>query len=226
MPEPRHAAKALCVVGFAGAALYLSAAFAWSEGLGYTTSVSERLTERLASRFGTRTRERIGGWKSFAAASGTPHAFPAGLPAVNAFFNRVPFIDDLPHWGREDYWATPSEMMASNGADCEDFSIAKYFMLRELGVPARQLRITYVTSTRLTQPHMVLAYYATPDAEPLILDNLEVQVLPASRRPDLTPVYSFNDDEIWLPQRGSAGSATQIRKWRALLENLEQEARL
>jgi hypothetical protein len=218
--------KGLYALAFLGAALYLSAALAWSERLGYTTSVSDRLTGRLASRFGSPARERINDWKSFAASASAPHVFPVGLTTVNAFFNRVPFIDDEPHWGREDYWATPSEMIASNGADCEDFSIAKYFMLKELGVPARQLRITYVTSTRLTQPHMVLAYYASPDAEPLILDNLETSVLPASRRPDLTPVYSFNDDEVFLPQRGSAGSATQIRKWRALLENLEQEARL
>jgi hypothetical protein len=38
----------------------------------------------------------------------------------------------------------------------------------------------------------VLAYYALPEAEPLILDNLISELRPASRRPDLTPVFSFN----------------------------------
>lgn len=39
---------------------------------------------------------------------------------------------------------------------------------------------------------MVVAYYPAPDAEPLILDNLLTTILPASERPDLIPVFSFN----------------------------------
>ena len=86
--------------------------------------------------------------------------------------------------------------------DCEDFAIAKYFSLLAVGVPASQLRLVYV---RLqlgapggpSQAHMVLAYYASAQAEPLILDNLITDIRPASRRPDLTPVFSFNSDGLW-----------------------------
>jgi predicted transglutaminase-like cysteine proteinase len=146
---------------------------------------------------------------------------------VNTFFNRLPFLTDLAQWGEEDYWATPAESVASDGADCEDFSIAKYFALKELGVPIQRLRITYVKSVRLNQAHMVLAYYAEPNAEPLILDNLENGVRRASERPDLIPVYSFNDEDLLVAREGrrsaSAGSASQIRLWRALLDKLERE---
>jgi predicted transglutaminase-like cysteine proteinase len=41
-------------------------------------------------------------------------------------------------------------------------------------------------------PHMVLAYYAQPGADPLVLDNLHAAILPASARADLIPVFSFN----------------------------------
>jgi len=72
---------------------------------------------------------------------------------------------------------------------------------------------------------MVLAYYSRPDAEPLVLDNLEDRVRPASQRADLIPVYSFNDEEVWVETRGRSGSPQQIRNWNALLQRLERERR-
>ena len=144
---------------------------------------------------------------------------------MNRTLNAIRFIDDRTHWGEEDYWATPAESVGSNGADCEDFSIAKYFLLKELGIPIAKLRMTYVKATKLDQPHMVLAYYARPDAEPLVLDNLEDAVRPASQRPDLVPVYSFNDEEVWIEMRGRSGSPRQIRNWNLLMERLDREMR-
>ena len=53
------------------------------------------------------------------------------------------------------------------------------------------------------QAHRVLAYYPTPEVEPLILDNLVSDMHPASRRPDLLPVFSFNAQGLW-PKTGKA----------------------
>ena len=47
------------------------------------------------------------------------------LERVNNFFNQLAFVNDSELWGQEDYWATPLQMLSSNGGDCEDFSIAK-----------------------------------------------------------------------------------------------------
>jgi predicted transglutaminase-like cysteine proteinase len=193
---------------------------------GYTTSVSPRLVEIYARRFGPEARARLEAWKRDAAERKRSPAQEAALLAeINRMLNRVPFVDDLAHWKEVDYWATPAETVGSDGADCEDFSIAKYFLLKELGVPIARLRLTYVKSLRLNQAHMVLAYYARPDAEPLVLDNLEDEVRPASQRKDLIPVYSFNDEEVWIELRGRAGSPQQLRNWRALMERLDWERR-
>lgn len=212
--------------------LVFSAALAAALDLGFSRSVTPGLVRHYAAKYGPQTETRIGAWQEFVRSvppgprqySGKPLQL---LGAVNTFFNRLPFVDDLPHWGVDDYWATPAEAVASNGADCEDFSIAKYFALKELGVPIRRLRITYVKAARLNRAHMVLAYYAEPDAVPLILDNLENAVRPASERPDLVPVYSFNDEDVLLARQGRrgirAGSAMQVRLWRTLLEKLENE---
>ena len=121
-------------------------------------------------------------------------------------------------------------MIGKGSGDCEDFSIAKYFSLRETGIAREKLRLTYVraqmggASSGIVQAHMVLAYYAVPDAEPLILDNLISDIRPASRRTDLTPVYSFNTDGVF------AGTATRpaapvdrLSRWKDLLIKMQAE---
>lgn len=210
----------------------VSVVLAATQELGFSRSVTRGLVERFAPRFGPDSRTRIGGWQEFVRSIAAERRQRSGndlelLGPVNMFFNRLPFVTDLAHWRVEDYWASPAEAVASNGADCEDFSIAKYFALKELGVPIERLRITYVKAVRINQAHMVLAYYPAPGAVPLILDNLEQEVRPASERADLIPVYSFNDEDLLLARQGqadvSAGSSSRIRLWRGLLDKLEKE---
>lgn len=142
------------------------------------------------------------------------------LNRVNDFFNQLRFVSDSIHWQQDDYWATPFETLASNGGDCEDFAIAKYFTLRQLGIPASQLRITYVKALRQNQAHMVLTFYPDDDSEPLVLDILDKEVLPASQRTDLVPVYTFNAEGLWEArtrgQERRLGEATDIGMWREL----------
>ena len=220
----------VCLAAVALFAIVVGVALAAATGLGFSRSVTPGLVARYAAIFGPDAITRIGGWQQFIgsiAAKRRPGDELELLVPVNTFFNRLPFLSDQVHWGVEDYWATPAEAVASNGADCEDFSIAKYFALKELGVPIQRLRITYVKSVSLNQAHMVLAYYPEPNAQPLILDNLENQVKPASQRPDLIPVYSFNDEDLLIAGQGrrdaSAGSSLQIRMWAGLLDKLKQE---
>lgn len=194
--------------------------------LGFTSAVSERLIALYTQRFGPPAAARLHAWKLYARSRGAaPGSERDLLEEVNRVLNRIAFVEDSAHWGEEDYWATPAESVASNGADCEDYTIAKYFLLKELGVPIARLRLTYVKSVKLNQAHMVLAYYPRPDAEPLVLDNLEDRVRPASQRPDLIPVYSFNDEEVWVEMRGRSGPPTQIRNWSALIARMERERR-
>lgn len=213
-------------------AICMSIALAATPGLGFSRSVTPGLVERYAAKFGVDSRSRISGWQEFVrSVQAEPQRYSGDdlelLGAVNMFFNRLRFVADLKHWGVEDYWASPAEALASSGADCEDFSIAKYFALKELGVPIQRLRITYVKAVRLNQAHMVLAYYPEPNAVPLILDNLENSVRLASERDDLVPVYSFNDEDVLIVRQGGrdtrAGSSLQIRLWRGLLDKLEKE---
>ncbi|MBU2924995.1 transglutaminase-like cysteine peptidase [Colwellia sp. 4_MG-2023] len=146
------------------------------------------------------------------------------LKEVNNFFNLFRFIDDKILWGVSNYWATPVEFIGVNGGDCEDYSIAKYFTLLELGIADEKMRITMVKAVKLNQYHMVLAYYDTPNAMPLILDNIDGVIKPASQRNDLIPIYSFNASQLWLNKekgRGViSGKSSKLKLWRELRERI------
>jgi predicted transglutaminase-like cysteine proteinase len=146
------------------------------------------------------------------------------LRKVNRFFNQLEFVSDSLHYQKEDYWATPLEFLASGGGDCEDFSLAKYFTLKAMGVAEKKLNLTYVKAVDLNQAHMVMTYFETPDADPLVLDNLINTIKPASQRLDLLPVYSFNGTGLWLAkQRGRGkyvGRSDRLKRWQELQKRM------
>jgi predicted transglutaminase-like cysteine proteinase len=149
------------------------------------------------------------------------------LEKVNDFFNQMEFVDDIIHWKVEDYWATPIEFLGTQAGDCEDFTIAKYFTLKAMGINEEKLNLTYVKALTYNVHHMVLAYYSSPESEPLILDNIVKIVKPASERTDLLPIYSFNGTGLWLAkQRGRgklAGSSSRLKRWQDLVQRMSED---
>ena len=140
------------------------------------------------------------------------------LEKVNDFFNATPYFTDQEIWGVSDYWETRLEFIGKDKGDCEDFVIAKYFTLKELGVPTTKLYTTYVKSTKFQVAHMVLTYYEKPNAVPLVLDNYNYKILPASLREDLIPVYSFSGDDLFYAKQVQLGkmlpaATKQKRAW-------------
>jgi predicted transglutaminase-like cysteine proteinase len=147
------------------------------------------------------------------------------LQSVNQFFNRrLLFREDIESWGQIDYWASPLEFLEKGQGDCEDYAIGKYFSLIASGVAPTRLRLVYVKAifggqASVQQAHMVLAYYPSSGADPLILDNLIGDIRPAAKRPDLIPVFSFNSEGLWQGTQGpGAGDAVaRLSRWREVL---------
>lgn len=161
-------------------------------------------------------------------------ATPDKLRRVNEFFNRrIQFLSDQQVWQQSDYWATPMETLTKAQGDCEDFTIAKYFTLLSMNVPVEQLRLIYVkariggSASTIQQAHMVLAYYPSAEAEPMVLDNLITEIRPATRRPDLQPVFSFNSQGIFngadVKATVGSGGVTQLSRWSDLLRRAHDE---
>jgi predicted transglutaminase-like cysteine proteinase len=154
------------------------------------------------------------------------------LKQINDFFNqKINFAEDIDVWGKSDYWATPLESLGRQAGDCEDYSIAKYTFLKILDVPNDKLRLTYVRAKVMNQErnvvlaHMVLSYYATPQSEPLILDSLVPEIMPSSKRIDLTPIFSFNDKSLWVgaSKKPKGQSTSHLSRWRDVLVRIQSD---
>lgn len=189
----------------------------------------DRMQQLAMQRYGQQTADMVAQWRSMITdIQGLPEE--QKLAKVNDFFNsRIRWVQDPQAWGQKDYWATPLETMGKRMGDCEDFAIAKYATLLLAGVDINRLRITYVKAqiggpySKVHEAHMVLAYYASAGADPTILDNLVMELRPASRRPDLTPVFGFNSNGLWVG--GAAAPATKdpgakLSRWRDLLQRM------
>lgn len=149
------------------------------------------------------------------------------LKEVNDFFNRVPYQSDMKTWGVHDYWATRMEFLGKDRGDCEDYATAKYFTLKQLGIPESKMFLSYVKATKQQVAHMVLTYFETPTSIPLVLDNYNKRILPATERPDLIPVYSFNGTSLFIAKRTRLGKevpsgVAKNRKWTELLQDIKR----
>ncbi|OOF10292.1 sulfate adenylyltransferase [Salinivibrio sp. PR5] len=195
-----------------------------SMSVGGLTNTESRWIQQVSAFYGERAGKRVLAWRNMVANTQSLSE-QEKLRQVNDFFNQLYFVDDIELWGKKDYWATPLEFLGTSAGDCEDFSIAKYFSLRELGVDDKKLRLVYVKAIRLDQFHMVVAYYPTPSSEPVLLDNLDPEIKRASLRRDLLPIYSFNGSRLWLmKERGQgelAGNSSRLGLWNDLRNRVD-----
>jgi len=142
------------------------------------------------------------------------------LNSVNTWVNFITYKSDKKIYGVNDYWATLYEFIGKNRGDCEDFTIAKYYILKELGVNPEKLKFTYVIYKNRKGKkisHMVLSYFKVnpPKSKKdiLILDNNNRLVLPASKRPDLVKVVKMIN--------GDTGAKS--KKWKKMEENMKRK---
>ena len=187
--------------------------------------LDESVLAGAEKRYGSSARQRLNLWEELIR-NDVSTSDMEKLEKVNSFFNKFDFVDDQLHWRKQDYWATPVEFLASDGGDCEDFSLAKYFTLKAMGVSEKRLNLTYVKALNLNQSHMVLTYFEVPGDEPLVLDNLINDIKPASQRTDLLPVYSFNGTGLWIAKmrgRGKlVGKSDRLGRWQELLNRMPE----
>ena len=133
------------------------------------------------------------------------------LQVVNSFINQWRYRADQRNYGKSDYWASPAEFFRRSG-DCEDYAIAKYVTLRQMGFDADQLRLVVVRDIRRDLAHAVLAVYV--GNEVYILDNLSNKVRAQENVPEYAPYYSVNEQARWAhaaaPTSSKVASAAKI----------------
>lgn len=117
------------------------------------------------------------------------------IAIVNAALNRHPYVTTMHNWHRAMYWETAFEFLRYGG-QCQDYAIAKYLLLRAAGVPAAAMRVIVLHDEAIGLDHALLAVYV--DGEPLLLDNLRRDIVPARSVGYYRPYYSINEDGWWL----------------------------
>ena len=117
------------------------------------------------------------------------------LDTVNKYLNKSAYITDMVNWHQEDYWATVRQFLDKDG-DCEDYAIAKYYSLKELGFKIDQMRIVIVHDNNLNVAHAILAVYLKDKI--WILDNQISQIINADQIVHYRPLYSINEKAWWL----------------------------
>lgn len=151
------------------------------------------------------------------------------IQLINAWVNnRMSQSTDLAIWGKKDFWASPFESINAGAADCEDYALMKYFLLREAGVPASNLVLSHVSFKYESAPHMVLTYINKEDNGFYILDNIVKEIKPSFYREDLLFRYSFNENAVFTgrpPHFKSIEKShpTQIKNWNSVIEKWTEE---
>jgi predicted transglutaminase-like cysteine proteinase len=112
---------------------------------------------------------------------------------VNAL---VRYTSDRELYGRADHWATLSETVRNAAGDCEDYAIAKMWMLNALGVPLADMQVVALNDRRRGLDHAVLAVEI--GERTWILDNVHDQVLEDRRIGHYQPVFSVSAKGSWV----------------------------
>lgn len=123
------------------------------------------------------------------------------IEIANEAMNRQPYVPTEQNWHRSMYWETAFQFLRYGG-QCQDYAIAKYLLLRAAGVPADQMRMVVLRDAAIGLDHAVLAVYV--DGQPMLLDNLRTEIVPADSVSYYHPYYSINEDGWWYHFGGQA----------------------
>lgn len=123
------------------------------------------------------------------------------LERVQQLIECARYASDEATWGVPDVWATPGEMLAYGG-DCEDFALAKYLALRELGWPADRLRIVLLEDRSRQPPvdHAILLARlgGASNAGPAIALDRIGPLAAAADLPFFRPLFSLDERNLYV----------------------------
>lgn len=193
------------------------------------TAISDKVIKQTARKFGTDAAKRIVVWSELVEKN-KDKPVAEKLELTNRFINSIPLKSEEEIWGHS-HWSTPFEMIARNSGSHADHAIGKYVTLEALGIGIDKMHIVHAHSAATpSNSYMVLVYYPTPAAMPLVLDSVNGEIKPANERNDLVPEHSFNDDGMWLPKVQADGAndanieaSAHIELWREMNYRMDSE---
>jgi predicted transglutaminase-like cysteine proteinase len=120
-------------------------------------------------------------------------------------------MSDLAQHGVPDVWSSPLATLTSGAGDCEDYAIAKFAALREVGFADDDLRLLVVRDPAAHEYHAVAAVRL--DGQWLILDNRRMALVEAGHM-TYEPLFSLRHQDAPViavaarPDDGRSGIVT------------------
>lgn len=103
-------------------------------------------------------------------------------------------MSDLAQYGVPDLWTAPIQTLTAGAGDCEDYAIAKYVALEEVGVAGEDLRLVVVRDTRRREDHAVVAVRL--DGRWLVLDNRWLALVEDVELENYLPMFGMNREGV------------------------------
>jgi predicted transglutaminase-like cysteine proteinase len=124
-------------------------------------------------------------------AEGRAHEGRARIGVINRAINlAIRPTSDLAQWGVADRWSAPLETFASGRGDCEDYAIAKYVALRELGMADSELRLVIARDLKNGTDHAFVAAHV--DDTWVVLDNRRMALTEDRAMAQIAPLFAFD----------------------------------
>ncbi|WP_320036340.1 transglutaminase-like cysteine peptidase [Halarcobacter sp.] len=133
-------------------------------------NISNTTIEKIGLKYGKKAKKRVQMWNDTMKNVSSKNIFHK-LKDINDFWNKIQYRQDSKVWQRKDYWASPFEFLAVGAGDSEDYAIAKYITLLNLGVSNKKLKILYMKNLS-EETHAVLTYFHKSDSKLVVLDNI------------------------------------------------------
>lgn len=146
------------------------------------------------------------------------HSGSARAAVINLAINQFDSLDVVPG---STLWQTPKELVARGIGSCQDFALAKFWLLRRSGFSADSVRLAFgkISIGGQTQQHLVVLLW-TDRGEPWVLDNLVNGMHRSSARPELQIHYTFDEQQFYAPDGQQPIAEQPLRGWRGILQRV------
>jgi len=122
------------------------------------------------------------------------------LASANVFVNsHIRYRSDLSATGQIDSWMTPAQLFATSSGDCEDYALAKYWLLRAAGVPEEDMFVMIVNDLIVRADHAYLAVRVGDGF--IILDSRADGLQTPGQIDDVRPIVSITASGAYLHGR-------------------------
>ena len=148
-------------------------------------------------------------WQPIVEQARDDNRFAALQRINNAVNQQLRYRSDLIQYDQSDYWMTAEGFLTNSTGDCEDYALAKLWLLAAAGIDPSDMFIMVVQDTIVRLPHAFLAVRMGPSF--VILDNRTNRILLPEDIDGIIPVITVGAEETFVHRRSLRQVSRPVR---------------